>query len=138
MITRLQAAKPGEVVAAFEPPPSTPEDLIRYAKASGDMNPLHLDIEFARKAGFEQLVVHGMLSMAHLGRLLTESFPSASITRFQARFSAVVLVGQRVRYQAVLDERIGDLCRLSLQAITGADVLALQGLAEIDLSGKSA
>jgi acyl dehydratase len=132
MSIRLDLAKPGEVVAMYEPPPSTPEDLVRYAHASGDMNPLHLDAEFARKAGFERLVVHGMLSMAHLGRLLTDSFPPASIKTFRARFSAVVLVGQRVRYQAILEERREGLYRLILKAITDSDAVAIQGFAEID------
>jgi len=132
MNARLALANPGEVVAMYEPPPSTPEDLIRYANASGDMNPLHLDADFARKAGFERLVVHGMLNMARLGRLLTDAFPPESIKSFRARFSAVVLVGQRVRYQAILEERHGDIYRLALRAITDNDVVAIEGFAEID------
>lgn len=132
MSVKLALAISGEVVAMYEPPPNTPEDLVRYAHASGDMNPLHLDPEFARKAGFERLVVHGMLNMAHLGRLLTDSFPRESIRVFGARFSAVVLVGQRVRYQAILEGRREGSYRLALQGTTDSDVIAIQGFAEID------
>ena len=132
MSIRLDIANPGEIVAMYEPLPSTPEDLVRYAHASGDMNPLHLDSEFARRAGFERLVVHGMLNMAHLGRLLTDSFPPESIKTFRARFLAVVLVGQRVRYEAILEERDENIHQLALRAITDGGVVAIQGVAEID------
>ncbi len=50
--------------------PVGPVQLALFAAASGDHNPLHLDPEVARKAGFERPVVHGMLTMALAGRLL--------------------------------------------------------------------
>lgn len=78
-----------ETCAAFGP-----EDLRRYATASGDLNPLHLDPDFARAAGFDDLVVHGMLNMARLGRLLTSRFGAARVLRFTTRFEDVLLVGQ--------------------------------------------
>jgi len=70
------------------------EDLRRYATASGDLNPLHLDRDFARAAGFDDLVVHGMLNMARLGRLLTGCFGAARVHSFATRFEGVLLVGQ--------------------------------------------
>lgn len=104
MAIDLNQTAAGAVVAEFSPPPSTPEDLARYAQASGDSNPLHLDPAFARQAGFSDLVVHGMLNMAQLGRLLTENFSAGQIRSFNARFEGVVLVGQAVVYRATLAE----------------------------------
>lgn len=115
MISDLNRAELGAVIAQFSPLPSTPNDLVRYAQASGDSNPLHLDLEFARQAGFANLVVHGMLNMAHLGRLLTDQFPAERIRSFSARFEGVVLVGQRVVYRACLGEKSPDGYTLALE-----------------------
>jgi acyl dehydratase len=124
----------GSVIAVLNPEPSSAEELALYAQASGDMNPLHLDLLFARKAGFDNLVVHGMLGMAHMGRLLTNTFPSASIKSFSARFSAVILEGEQVCYQAMLVENDVDFCTLALEAVTPTGVVAIKGEAIIDRS----
>jgi acyl dehydratase len=105
----------GAAVAEFSPPASSPEDLPRYAHASGDLNPLHLKLDFARQAGFDNLVVHGMLTMAHLGRLLTDNFPADAIRHFGTRFEGVVTVGQAVKYRAYLKELTPTGALLSLE-----------------------
>jgi acyl dehydratase len=130
MLTDLLSAEPGSLVAQFSPLPSTAEDLVRYARASGDTNPLHLDLEFARQAGFDNLVVHGMLNMAFLGRLLTDHFSAERIRTFSARFEGVVLVGQRVNYRAVVAERLGNGIQLMLEGslLDGKRVISGQAL----------
>ena len=45
--------------------------LALYCGGSGDHNPIHVDIDFAKAAGYDDVFAHGMLSMAILGRLLT-------------------------------------------------------------------
>lgn len=107
----------GSVVAEFSPTPTTREDLARYAEASGDLNPLHLDPAFARQAGFDDLVVHGMLGMAHLGRLLTDNFAAEQIRSFSVRFEGVVTVGQKVSYVARYLERSPEWAILNLDAV---------------------
>lgn len=128
----LTSMQDGALVATLAPPASTPSDLQRYAQASGDGNPLHLDRAFAREAGFADLVVHGMLGMAYMARLITERFPQEALRSFGVRFKSVVLVGQSVRYEARLARREGDLCHLHLQAITDAGDIAIEGQAIID------
>jgi acyl dehydratase len=49
----------------------TRADLVRYAGASGDFNPIHWDERAARKAGLPDVVAHGMLTMALANRLVT-------------------------------------------------------------------
>ncbi|NMG55194.1 MaoC/PaaZ C-terminal domain-containing protein [Aromatoleum aromaticum] len=90
----LSSAEIGSEIARETGAAYGPEDLRRYAAASGDHNPLHLDREFARSAGFDDLVVHGMLNMARLGRLLTSRFGAAHIQSLDTRFEGVLLVGQ--------------------------------------------
>ena len=136
MSTDLTIAEMNSVVAEFVPPASEPDDLARYARASGDLNPLHLDPEFARQAGFDNLVVHGMLGMAHLGRLLTDNFPIEQIRSFNARFGAVILAGQTVSYRARLIERSTEFAMLALEASDSSGKTAITGRAEVLLGLK--
>ncbi|WP_197911929.1 MaoC family dehydratase [Kineobactrum salinum] len=63
--------------------------LALYAGASGDHNPIHIDSDFARKAGMPDVFVHGMLSMAWLGRMLTDWQPQSRLRKFSCRFAAI-------------------------------------------------
>ncbi|MDY0046094.1 MAG: MaoC/PaaZ C-terminal domain-containing protein [Thauera propionica] len=94
MSADLLTAEIGSELARETGDACRPEDLRRYAEASGDLNPLHLDRDFARAAGFDDLVVHGMLNMARLGRLLTSRYGPARLCSFATRFEGVLLVGQ--------------------------------------------
>lgn len=127
----LALCKIGAVVATLVPAPSKASDLALYAQASGDTNPLHLDPAVALAAGFERPLVHGMLGMAHFGRLLTDHFAVESIRTLNARFCAVVLSGETVRYEAILEEDGRDYYRLALRAVTAAGVVAITGTALI-------
>jgi len=113
----LHSAEIGAVLATESDPARTAEELARYAHASGDLNPLHLDRDFARQAGFDELVVHGMLNMARLG-LLREHFPAESIRSFGARFEGVLTVGEPTRVVMRLAGREDALAELSLDMLT--------------------
>jgi acyl dehydratase len=115
----------GAVVAEETSGPIGREDLARYADASGDSNPLHLDPAFARKAGFEDVIVHGMLTMALLGRLLTGRFPVRRIVGFSARFGAPLRVGEAVTCRARLAARDGRGATLELEAAAGNRVVLI-------------
>ncbi|MHA6631804.1 MaoC/PaaZ C-terminal domain-containing protein [Pseudonocardia sichuanensis] len=69
--------------------------LALYAGASGDHNPIHIDLDVARSAGYDDVFAHGMLSMAYLGRLLTTWVPQDRICSFAVRFTAVTPVHAR-------------------------------------------
>ena len=88
--------------------PITREDLRRYAAASGDPNPMHIDEEFARNAGYPGVFAHGMLSMGYLGEFLVQAGGVGSIRRFKARFAKLTWPGDVVtcqgRVAAVRDE----------------------------------
>ncbi len=63
--------------------------LALYAGASGDYNPIHIDIDFAKSAGMDDVFAHGMLSMAYLGRLLTNWVDQRNIKKIDVRFTAI-------------------------------------------------
>ncbi|MBO9355741.1 dehydratase [Bordetella petrii] len=67
--------------------------LALYCGASGDHNPIHIDIDFARKSRMPDVFAHGMLSAAYLGRLLTGWVPQASLRSLAIRFTAITHLG---------------------------------------------
>lgn len=69
-----------------------------YADASGDQNPIHQDEEFAKSVGLPNVIAHGMLTMALVGKFATDwAGGSASIKEFSARFIKPVIVAQGER-----------------------------------------
>ncbi|WP_448680709.1 MaoC family dehydratase [Pseudomonas nicosulfuronedens] len=67
--------------------------LALYAGASGDHNQVHIDLDFARKAGHRDVFAHGMLSVAYLGRLLTRWVPQTQVRALSVRFTGITQLG---------------------------------------------
>ncbi len=78
--------------------------LALYCGASGDHNPMHVDIDFAKKAGFPDVFTHGMLVMAYLGKALTDAVHPASIRSFSTRFAAITQLGARLTCEGHVTE----------------------------------
>jgi acyl dehydratase len=75
----------------------TAEDVEAYARASGDLNPLHRDEEVARAAGFPGIVAHGMLTMGTLASALVGWLGDpAALIRLKAQFRSPVFLGERL------------------------------------------
>ncbi|MDD3937861.1 MaoC/PaaZ C-terminal domain-containing protein [Rhodoferax sp.] len=117
--------------------PITRHALGVYADASGDDNPLHLDTDFARRAGMPDVFAHGMLSAAYLARVLTQSVKQSAIRRMSVRFVAITHLGDEVRCQARVSEKFiqdGEPCvALELTARNQSDEIKLIGSAVVAL-----
>jgi len=75
----------------------TVEQIRRYAEASGDRNPIHLDDTFARSAGLPGVIAHGMLTMAFANQMVTDWLGDRSLLqRLQGRFAGMVVPGDDV------------------------------------------
>jgi acyl dehydratase len=83
------AIEVGQTLPSLALDPINRTTLALFAGASGDHNPIHIDLDFARKAGMQDVFAHGMLSMAYLGRLLTQWVPQARLRQFRARFVGI-------------------------------------------------
>ena len=71
----------------------TRSELVRYAGASGDFNPIHWNERIAKSVGLPDVIAHGMLTMALAGRFLAEwAGDPGAVTEFGVRFSAPVVV----------------------------------------------
>ncbi|PJZ58664.1 dehydratase [Leptospira barantonii] len=74
----------------------THANLVRYAGASGDFNPIHNDPDFARKTGLDGTIAHGMYVMAQLGRLCTSWADQQQIKEFGVAFKNMTKPGQKL------------------------------------------
>ncbi|TVR97212.1 MAG: dehydratase [Rhodospirillales bacterium] len=86
----------GDEPIHLETEPVARATLALYAGASGDHNPMHIDIDYAKKAGESDVFAHGMLVMAYLGRSLTDWVPQTAVRSFTARFTAITRVGEKI------------------------------------------
>lgn len=112
--------------------PVTAVDLALFAAASGDHNPLHLDAETARRAGFERPVVHGMYTLANAARLFTQTFGAGRLIELQTRFTGVALLGDSVSFEATLTDPAGG--HYSLTAHTDGGTQLVSGSARVALA----
>ena len=70
----------------------TRADLVRYAAASGDQNPIHQDEEVARSVGLPGVIAHGMYTMALAARAVSTWYPDADVVSFGCKFTSPVVV----------------------------------------------
>jgi acyl dehydratase len=127
----------GERIFHKEFPPITRHRLALYCGASGDHNPIHVDLDFAKKAGFPDVFSHGMLVMAYLGQALTDAVPPSRLRTFSTRFVAITQLGARLTCEGHVSELVehnGEPCaKLALTTkdengdvkLTGEAVIAL-------------
>ena len=131
-----------EVGTRFEEP--VVEDLkrtqiVQYAGASGDYNPLHTDEVFATKvAGFPSVFAHGMLTMAMTGRMLTDFVGDGRLTSFGGRFTSQVWPGDTLvasaTVAAVREDAGQHFAELTVRTVNqdGADVFSGTATARLD------
>ncbi|SFQ15061.1 Acyl dehydratase [Variovorax sp. PDC80] len=103
----------GDELPPLQLPPVDRTTLALFAGASGDHNPIHIDIDFARRAGMPDVFAQGMLGMAWLGRLLTQWAPQSQLRRFDVRFQGLTHLGHAVRCTGRVVEKLerdGERC----------------------------
>ncbi|MBI4404393.1 MAG: MaoC family dehydratase N-terminal domain-containing protein [Deltaproteobacteria bacterium] len=100
----------GQSLKPLPKPIITREHLRKYADVSMDKNPIHLDDEFAKRAGFPSVIVHGMLSMAFLADFVFYNFDKSSyrLKRLRTRFKKITLPGDQITCEGVVDKILPD------------------------------
>src|SRR6201991_4145167 len=79
--------------------------IVQYAGASGDYNPLHTDEVFTTKvAGYPSVFAHGMLTMGMTGKMLTDYVGDARLTKYGVRFTSQVWPGDTLDSTATVKE----------------------------------
>jgi acyl dehydratase len=101
----FEAVKVGDELPPLVKPPVDRSQIARFAGATGDYGPLHVDEPFARNAGFPSVLVPGMLAMGFLGELVTDWLRGARVKRFGARFVKIVWPGDVVTVRGRVADR---------------------------------
>ncbi len=109
--------------------------IVQYAGASGDYNPLHTDEIFATKvAGYPTVFAHGMLTMGMTGRMLTNYVGDTRLTKYGVRFTSQVWPGDTLDATATVKavgERNGTkIVELDVSTVNQSGVQVLSGYAE--------
>lgn len=103
--TGTAALQVGDEIPALSTPPISRLTLALYAGASGDHNPIHVDLDFARYHGMDDVFAHGMLASAYLGRMLTNWLPQEALISFGVRFVAISQVHDELSCRGRITER---------------------------------
>jgi acyl dehydratase len=135
---KAASVKVGDAIPPFTAPPISRTTLALYAGASGDHNPMHIDSDYAKKAGESDVFSHGMLNMAYVSRALLCYVPQSHIRKLGVRFQSIVRVGEAVTCTGKVVELLnvdGEVrARLELVAKTGDGRVALAGDAVVALA----
>ena len=92
-IPKFDQVKVGDALKPLVLPPVSRHQLALYCGGSGDHNPIHVDLDFAKKFGFKDVFAHGMLSMAFLGRIVTSYAPQKNVRKLGTRFTSITWPG---------------------------------------------
>jgi acyl dehydratase len=121
--------------------PVTRADLVRYAGASGDFNPIHWNQRFALGVGLPDVIAHGMFTMAVAARAVTDwvGDPGA-VVEYGVRFTKPVVVpddesGALVEVEAVVADKLdGNLVRVDITARSAGEKVLGMARAVVRLS----
>ena len=125
----------GTELPALQGDPISRLTLALYCGASGDHNPIHVDSDFARSAGRDDVFAHGMLVMAYLARLVTGWVPQRAIRSLNTRFVAITHVDDRTSCSGTVVEKLADRqVRIALTVQDHSGIVKLAGEAIVELT----
>src|SRR5947199_8792971 len=111
MTTQMRAPLYAEDVhTGDEIPPLTKEpvthlQLVRYAGASGDFNPLHTDPKIGEMIGTGGIIAHGMLIMGFVGQLLSDYLGPGALRKFGVRFKGMTRLGDEITFTGTINDK---------------------------------
>ena len=129
-------------MASYEPGATLPELTvtpdrfltIRYAGASGDFNPIHIDDEFARSVGLPGRILHGLWSMAQVARAQTEAAGGPEkLKRLSVQFRGMGVLEQEVVVTSTVKSVEAGTATVAAEARQGDTRIVRNGIAEIAL-----
>lgn len=133
----FEAIRVGDELPALAKAPIDRVQLARYAGASGDYNPVHVDELYARSMGMPSVYAPGMLVMGMLGQLLTDWARGGQLRRYQVRFIKMVWPGDVIVCKGRVSDRHGEGGRYFVEAELWAEnqrgELVMKGQAAVQL-----
>ena len=105
--------------------------IVMYAGASGDYNPLHTDEVFTKEvAGYPSVFAHGMLTMGMTGKLLTNVVGDGRLTEYGVRFTSPVFPGDTLDAKATVTAVADGIVELDISTVNQNGVEVLRGSAK--------
>jgi acyl dehydratase len=132
-MTDISSVKVGDILPPLVIDPISRATLALFAGASGDHNPIHIDLDAARSAGVDDVFAQGMLSMAYLGRLLTSWVPQQRLRSWHVRFTAITPVGAEPTCTGRITSITGTRATIELHVTLPDGTVTLAGDAVVDL-----
>jgi acyl dehydratase len=128
----------GDVLPEIQFGPISRADLALYAGASGDHNPMHIDLDFAKHAGLSDVFAHGMLSFGVLTRVATQWAGGDRLRSFGARFVSITQVQDLVICRGTVTDTFAEggeqRARIAVVATAGGGRQTLIGEAVVALA----
>jgi len=116
----------------------TPDKYLphRYAGASGDFNPIHIDVDFAKSVGLPQNILHGLYSMAQVARACTTAAGGdpRSLRRLSVQFRGMGFPEQEIAVTGEVAEERDGLVLVKAEAVQGDNRIIRRGEAELRLT----
>jgi acyl dehydratase len=113
----------------------TPDKYLphRYAGASGDYNPIHIDVDFAKSVGLPQNILHGLYSMAQVARACTSAAGGdpRSLKRLSVQFRGMGLPEQEIVVSGEVVDEEGDRLTVKAEAVQGDNRIIRNAEAEL-------
>lgn len=139
-MTGLKEIQVGGSLEQVQLPPVTRLDLIKYAGASGDFNPIHTIDEDASNAGLPGIIAHGMWTMGNLAKLFTPYVEDGFIEDYAIRFRNMVFIDDVLTLQAVLQKEEENKREFKVAAVNGKGQEVVNGtvvfrLYEVETAG---
>lgn len=126
--------KPGEELRTLE---VTPDKYltVRYAGASGDFNPIHIDAEFARQVGLPGRILHGLWTMAQVARAQTEAAGGPhALKRLSVQFRGMGLPEQEIAVRSTVRDVADGIATVDTVAEQGGNAIVRNAVAELDVT----
>ncbi|MFC5587763.1 MaoC/PaaZ C-terminal domain-containing protein [Sporosarcina soli] len=108
----------------FEKEEVTHSQLVKYAGASGDFNPIHTVVPFAKQVGLGGVIAHGMLIMGFVGQAIGTWIPLQSLAKFSVRFQTITRPEERISVTGVVIDETEDRWVCEALAQSGDEVKA--------------
>jgi acyl dehydratase len=111
---------------------------VRYAGASGDFNPIHIDEEFARSVGLPGRILHGLWTMAQVARAHTEAAGGpATLRRLEVRFRGMGVLEEPISVTGRVVAVEGGVARTEADAVQGERRIIRRARAELRVGGET-
>lgn len=113
--------------------PITQTDIVRFAGAGGDFNPLHHDPVVARDAGFESVIAMGQLQAGMLAAFVSDFFGVENLRSFEVKFTAPVRVGDVLDFTGRVSSTEGSTAGIELGVLAaGVPVITGRAVVAVD------